>query len=531
MIKGTRGQVYQFRFIFVRQGQLYDPVNAATPSDVKVNVYRSEYGSGPLIDGPYSYFNQSSPPDSDTYIDLNSNGEFSFFYKIPDTLFEGIYTIVATTSDDFGLITVTSKFQVSGNPSAISPIVISKNSKSVVNYKPSYSQMNSANTSTLLLVGHSDGIAINEPVRITDMQSAIDLLGGDISSPLMRGVLDAYGAGARDIMVCAAAPMSEYVSDYSNRLVSTGVFELDEATPSSKTFYEKYYERLEETYQKLVALDFVDLIVPLETSIINTGGVDFITQLADHCMNFHNATGNVQIGFIGSVSGGVSSDDIQKIKDNSAIVNKLSAYNSDGTLASDSGRFVVPLYGEAVMQHPQISVPYISSAAAAYAGLVSATDLSTSVIRKRIPNMLSLHGSDLSQSEYSELDEVGVNALYRGRQSRYNTPYYVYVTDEYTLANPMSTLSKLTQMRLVARTVSEIKDYARDAIGKFGYDKLASDVDLLLDSYKKSNYIIDYSVKIEPVLDAQGEFIFYVELLSAFGLKAVNFALSAGPVV
>lgn len=531
MIKANRGQVYSFKFIFVRNGQLYNPTSLETPVDVKVTVYRGEFGSGSIIDGPYSYLNQAATPDSETRIEVSAAGEYTFYYKVPDRLFEGTYSVIASTSDELGVLTINSNFQVLGSPTTLSPVVISKNSSAVVNYKPSYSQLNSSNTSTILLIGHADGIQLNEPVRITDIQSAIDLLNADLSSPLLRGVFDAFAAGARDIMICAAAPMSEYVRDFSNRLTPTTVFEIDQATPGSKTFYEKYYERLEQTYPYLLNLDFVDIIVPLETSIIRTGGVDFVSQLAEHCSNFHNFTGYVQLGFIGSVSGGMSSDDVQEILSNSSLVNKMTTYLPNGLIANDPGRFVVPIYGEAVFSHPQLFTPYTSSAAASFAGMAASMPLASAIIRKRVPGMMHLHGSDLSQEQYKVLEDNGINALYKGKQTRYSTPYQVYITNEYTLAAPNSTLSKLAQMRLIARVVSEIRSFAIDSIGKFGYDKVRDNTISLLDSYRSSNAIVDYSVRIEPVSGSRGSLIFYIELLSALGLKKIDFSLSAGPVV
>jgi len=350
-----------------------------------------------------------------------------------------------------------------------------------------------------------------------------------MNSPLLRGVLDAYSAGARDIVICAAAPMIEYIDKYYERNNPTTIFDLSSASPLSYTFYEKYYNRLQQTYNLIKELDFIDIIVPLETSIIKTGGVDFITQLGNYCADFHNKTGYVQMGIIGSRSGGVNSQDVVILQNNNIFTNKLTQYNIDNTILSDNGRFVIPIYGEGVFQHPQIKTSYISNVAAAYAGLLASLPLDRSLIRYRIPGLMSLYGSDLSQEDVRKLENVGVNTIYRGRKTRRSIPYEVYTTNEYTMSHPKSTLNKAAQMRLVSYVVNLVKDYSYQSIGKFGYDIFSDKVRKLLDSLKYNKIILDYSLNIEIAVDEVGKIIVSIELLSALGLKKVNFKIATGP--
>lgn len=529
MLIVSRGQSVQFKFIFISEGNIYDPTASSTPVDLYFSVIRGEYGSGPIIDGPYSYLIQEENPSGPTYIEKSNSKEFTFYYQIPDKLYEGIYSVIAQTTNSTGNLNISTKFQVKGEVSTLSPIVISPNKSTVVNYKPSYEQLNSNNTSTILLIGHANGIEFNNPINVRSMQSAIDLLGADLSSPLLRGVFDAYAAGARDIMICATAPMSEYVDKYSDRNTSNTLFDRNAATPSEYTFYERYYERLEETYSVIKDLDFIDIIVPLETSIIKTGGVDFITQLADYCADFHNTTGYVQIGVIGSRSGGVTSSDIDLLEANSVLTDKLTTINMTGQTSSDNGRFVIPVYGEAVYQHDQIKTSYVSSIAASLAGMFASRPLNMGLIRTRIPGAMSLYGADLSQSEYQRLDDIGVNTIYRGKKTRRSVPFEVYLTNEYTLSDPESTLHKAAQMRLVALLVSRIRGYGYKAIGQLGYDKVVDDVRSLLESLKSDKIIVTYSFNVEVSSTTVGSIIFYIEVLSALGLKKIDFALSTGP--
>lgn len=528
MLLLNRDQLAEFKFIFVSENNIYDPTVAATPKDIYFSIVRGGIGNGPVIDGPFSYLNQSATPNPDANITKENSGVFTFNYRVPQNLFEGIYSIIAQTSDSFGNISITSAFQVKGDPITLSPVIVSSEKSTITNYKPTYEQLNAGNTSTVLLIGHADGIEINNPIKIRSIQSAVDLLGADMMSPLLRGVFDCYAAGARDIVICAAAPMSEYVDKYSDRTISTTLFDIDSATPNSNTFYEKYYERLEVTYSLIKDLDFIDIIVPLETSLIKTDGIDFISQLADYLGEFHNNSGYVQLGIIGTRTGGIISSDIELLENNSIIANKLTTY-SYGQISSDNGRFIIPVYGEAVFQHKEITSAYVSSIAAAYAGLIASTPLNRSIIRTRLPGAASVFGADLTQSEYNRLENIQVNSIYRGKKTRRSVPFEVYITNEYTMAEPTSTLSKATQMRLISRVVSQVRELAYQSLGKFGYDVLSDKVRSLLKQYKDDGIIIDYSFKVEVNSNISGSIVIYLELLSSLGLKKLDFAIATGP--
>lgn len=525
----NKGQSAQFKFIFVSEGDIYDPTSGATPNDIYFSIIRGTNGSGPIIDGPYSYLNQEENPIGPIYIEKTNGYEFTFNYVIPINLMEGTYSVIAQTVDSLSNLNISSQFQIKGEPVTLSPVIVSSNKSAVVNYKATYEDLNQSNTSTLLLIGHADGIELNNPIKIRSVQSAIDLLLADINSPLLRGVFDAYAAGARDIMICAAAPMSEYYAKTLYRNNPTTMFDLSAATPATYTFYEKYYERLAETYSVLEELEFIDLIVPLEASIVGTGEVDFVSQLADYLGNFHNSTGYVQLGIIGSRSNGIFSTDVDELESNPIFTNKFTQYNFDNTVASDNGRFVIPVYGEGVYQHEQLKTSYTASVAASVAGLFSSKPLDMAMIRTRIPGVMSVYGNDLTQSEYSRLESIGVNSIYRGKKSRRAIPFEVYLTNEYTMAHPKSTLTKAAQMRLISRVVSEVRGFAMNAIGRVNYDKVIDDVRFYLAGLARSKVILDFSFKVEVSPFQVGALIFYIELISSLGIKKVDFAISTGP--
>jgi len=529
MIVLSKGQTAQFKFIFTDyDGSIYDPANLSTPVDVVVYVLRGDTGSGPVIDGPFSLLLDNGN-ENDNSIVRSAVGEYTFTYKVPENLYEYVYTIIARTSSTAQNINATATFQVKNSVTSVSSVTITSPKSSVVNYKPTYQQLDRRNTSTILLLGHADGMRLNYPIRINSIQHAVDLMGANTNSPLLRGVLDAYSCGARDIMICAVAPMSEYVDSYAQRNLSTTVFSINDATPGTQsTFYERYYDRLEQAYADIIDLDFVDIVVPLEASIMNTGGVDFVTQLANYCSSFHNSTGFIQMGVIGSRSDGVKSSDISILEANPLFTNKFTTY-LDGQIASDKGRYVVPIYGELVFQHPQIKISYTSSAAAAYAGMIAANQQAKAIIRTRVPGALSLFGTDLTYSDYERLEAIGVNTVYRGRKTRRAVPFEIYVTNEYTMAHGESVFSKLFQMRLVAAVVSEIKGIAASGHDLLAFDSIIDDTKKYLQYLKTNKAILDYSFNARFSDTTKEKLIFDIELISYFAIKKINFSLAAGP--
>lgn len=529
MILAYRNQFIENSFVFVSEGNIYDPTDSSTPTDVYFYITRSDYGTGPVIDGPFSFLRDNSDQQDRFTITKTSSGQFIFRYKIPSTLHQGTYTIIAQTTNQAGQLVIASKFQIREEAVNLSPVVISNAGSSSITYKARYDDLDRNNTDTILLIGHADGVGLNNPIKLRTIQEAIDILGADLDSPLMRGVFDAYSSGARDIFILVTAPMSEYVERYQDRTQSTAIFDLDSVTPTNYTFYEKYYERLAVTYDVIKELDYIDIIVPLETSIIQTGGVDFVTQLANYLSDFHDETGFVQLGIIGSRSGGIKASDINEIKQNTVLVNKFTQFSIDGQISSDKGRYVIPVYGEAVFQHDQLKTAYAGSLAAAFAGLLASSPLNLALIRTRIPAASSLYGVDLTQLQISELEAIGINTIYRGKKTRRQIPFEVYVTNEYTMASRQSTLYKAAQMRLVSNIVSRIKDMANQYIGKMAYDKLIDSVNFMFSDMKKKTIIVDYALNTEISKAQVGKVIFYIQIRSALGLKKIDFAIAAGP--
>lgn len=529
MLVVKKNQKLKIKFLFVDSGEVYDPTLLATPVDVTVSVVRGDNRFSAIIRNPISYLYTNATPDPNAYIERTVNSEFIFNYTVPQGMYPGMYTAVAKTINGNSEIIIESKFEVKEQEYEPLPTVPMGNKSSVITYKPSYEDINFSNMGSLLLIGHADGLQLNSPIKIRSVQHAVELLNADIKSPVLRGVFDAYDAGAKNIFICAAAPMTEYVDDIDERLISSTYIDYQSATPISKTFYERYYERLSATYSVLSVLDFIDVIVPLEVSMIKTGGVDFVLQLANYCDSFHNETGYVQIGVIGSRTNGITSADINEIENNDSLSNKFTLYNISGNIVSDRGRYVVPVYGEALFSHAQLDTTYINSVSAAVAGLIVSNPLNIGLVRKRIPGAMSVYGTNLNSSEMNRLDALGINTIYRGNKARRAQPFQVYLTNDYTMSNINSIFSKLPQMRLASYLSSSVKGFGYDSIGKFGYDKVIDNTRQMLKELQKKGTIVDFEFNAKPSSSEPGVILLYINIISSLGLKKINLSLAAGP--
>lgn len=323
--------------------------------------------------------------------------------------------------------------------------------------------------------------------------------------------------------------MSEYVDHLENRLEVKPYLISSGSTPISLNFYQRYYERLQDTYEVVKNFEFIDIIVPLETSIINTGNVDFITQLASYCDSFHNETGFVQIGIIGSRSNGIKDSDIAVLESNTIFKNKLTIYDENNQISSDIGRFIIPIYGEVSFDHTGFLSTYVGTAAAAFAGTMSNTPVYNGLIRKRINSAYSLYGVNLSSESLSRLDNLGVNTVYRNRKANRGNPYEICISNDYTLAARNSVLSKAPQMRLAAMVINEIKSLGNNVIGKFSYDRIIANVRAMLNTIVAAKAIRDYSMDAYADRLQKGVIIFDISLVSSLNLKNIKFSISTGP--
>ena len=218
-----------------------------------------------------------------------------------------------------------------------------------------------------------------------------------------------------------------------------------------------------------------------------------------------------------------------EIEDNESLSNKFTTYNISGNIVSDFGRYVVPVYGEALFSHAQLDTTYINSVSAAVAGLIVSNPLNFGLVRKRIPGAMSVYGINLNSLEMNRLDAIGINTIYRSNKARRAQPFQVYLTNDYTMANINSIFSKLPQMRLASYLSSSVKGFGYDSIGKFGYDKVINNTTQLLKGLKKDKVIVDFEFNAKPSSSEPGVILLYINIVSSLGLKKINLSLAAGP--
>lgn len=549
MLLLSTGQSSAFEFIINEDNNFLDPTAGATPSDVFVTVYRGNLGAGAIVDGPFSYLYQGATVDSHAYIVKTTNNifyygeyndnpgdtitsydlvKFTFYYTVPNTLAPGNYSVVLSTNYNGSNVSYTSHFQITNTPENIGGYYASGARSAVLNFVPAFETLEEYKTNSVLLIGHADGLELNSVVRIKSIQEGINLLNGDFQSPLLRGVFDAYANGARDIYICPAAPMSEYVENISKRLNTLPIYSYSDATPMLMNFYQRYYDRLNTTYDLIKIYDNIDIVVPLETTILNSGGVDFMTQLANYCNDFHNESGFIQIGIIGSRSNGISSSDIDVLESNSLFTTKYTAIGSDGQIIGDMGRFIMPVYGEVIFNHEFLNITYTSPSSAAIAGILSQTQVNMGLARKRLSAVYGLHGNNLSQVDLDRIEDLGINTIYRSSRSRRGNAYEIYITNDYSMASPDSTLSKIPQIRLLAMLINEIKALSSNSISRFSSEKIIEETRAMLIWAKSNQIIVDY--QFEPYVDKidKGKLYFDISVTSALGLKKISFSISSG---
>lgn len=458
----------------------------------------------------------------------NNATKFSFYYTVPDDLYPGNYSVVATTYYDISLVQYTAQFQVPQSTQQITSVYPSGDKEISKAFVPAFQKLEQYKTNSVLLIGHADGVDLNLITRIYNLQEAIDLLKADFNSPLLRGVFDCYAAGCRDIYICASAPMSEYVEDTDERLEARPMYAVNDATPQIMNFYQRYYDRLEETYSIIMDYDYIDIVVPLEVSFINTGTVDFLGQLGSYCQDFHDRSGFIQIGVIGSRSNGIKSEHIATLEADTRFKNKYTMFDSQNQIIGDMGRFISVIYGELVINHTFLTISYVSSGSATYAGMLSNNPVNQSLIRKNVTSAFGLSGISLSQNQVDRLDAVGINTFTRNTRTRRGNSYQVYVTNDNTLAHPTSNYRKVPQIRLVAMLNNEIRALTTDTVGKFSAQKSASDVQKMLQYLKSNGIISDFEFEAYMDTEIKGKMYFDVSVVSPLGLRKISFSIASG---
>ncbi len=522
----SSGQELEVPFIYKSGYEYVDP-----ESNIVIFLKRGENSIGSIILGPYIYdiskATAASPiihqsfngTDSLTRI---SQGNYKLKIKIPTNIFNGQYTIELST-------TINGAIDIKQTVMQIKTAVESSDSdysifgKSVsIDSKSKYKPMNQFDTNNILLIGHTNAIEPYGIQKINSIQEGVNLLRADINSPLFRGMFDAYSCGARDIYLMSAGYMNEYVDNVAQRNLPI----YRDSVNDTFTFYQLYYNSLATCYQLLQEYDFIDFIVPLEASMINTGNVNFAKQLANFCDSVQKNTGEVTIGILGSRNQGINSQDVTElISKNFELLNNVDA---NGFITKDTGKYLILVYGEAVFAHKQLSTSYSSSLAACVAGILSSTQVNFGISNQRIPSALSGYGVDLTTQQVKSLNAKGINSITKGgRSRRFAGPYDVYISGDFTQSISES-FKDSCNLRLAAMVISEVQAISKNAIGKFNYSKITTKVEALLNFLKVNDIVRNYTLDSYADKKEKGKIYFNITLLSSRTLREISFNVASG---
>jgi len=377
---------------------------------------------------------------------------------------------------------------------------------------PSSGDLGLGLTDRLYLIGHADGLEINDPYQVANVQDLINILGADTDSPLLRGFFDVYNEGARDIWLVAAAPMDEYIADQSDRNVAYDHL-------GDQTFYETYYDRLTTTYSILRDFTEPEIIVPLEAPMYYTAGVDFLTQLSDHCQDAIAWTGTVRLGFIGTRITDQSSSDITAIAADSRL---------DTIAATAGGKFVLVLGGEVSVSHPQVDVAWSSSAATIAAGALSAARIDRALMHLKFRSVMSPSAASLTNDQLSTLALKKVNWIGRSTIGERGVPYQTHAKTDNTLTSRNDALWAVSHMRILSKVINNIHAIGSGFIGSIGYPKLQQDVELYLRYLVTDDILKDYNLTIYRKEEDPNTAVVDVNLIIYGTLRELFLSVSVG---
>lgn len=435
-----------------------------------------------------------------------------------------------------------------------------------------YRYMGLGLTDRVFILGHNGSceLELNDPIQVTSMQNIVNELEADTQLPLLRSVMHTYGAGCRDIFVMRVAPGIEYVDSQQDRLLPSSsvnksyaeIYEFDSSYTipegitiqewDSYTFYERYYARLEVAYRILLEWDLPQIVVPLEAPFYDAGGVDFVTQLADHCDEAFANTGAVRIGFLGSktTDAKISSEDIEAIKADTRF--------QDNTLGS-KGKYVAAFLGECTFQTQEIASVYTASPIHVLAGMISTMPLNFGLTYKQIPNAVNLVGANMSNSDIANLAMLKINTIVRTQLGKRGQRFQIVSATDNTLAgvsasslqrfygeSPLvltaptgderSAFWSVLNTRTIMLIIEQIRSIGRKFIGEIGFGQFKQEVQQLMVGLTAKDMIRDFSLRIyRPTLSAYDlredlfTAIVEVEVRPYCGVRSVTFMTEVGP--
>lgn len=436
-----------------------------------------------------------------------------------------------------------------------------------------YRYMGLGLTDRVFILGHNGSceLELNNPIQVISVQNLVNELEADTESPLLRAVMHTYAAGCRDIFVMRVAPGIEYVESPASRLVPSSsinksyaeIYEFDSSYTipegiaiedwDSYTFYERYHARLTEAYAILLDWDLPQILIPLEAPFYDAGGVDFVTQLADHCDSAFANTGAVRIGFLGSktIDSKITSSDVQNIKNDVRF---------QGDYLGSRGKYVAAFLGECVFQTAEIATVYTASPIHVLAGMLSDTPLNMGLTYQQILNASNLVGTNLSNQDIMDLASLKINSIVRTKLGKRGLRFQIVSATDNTLAgvspssvnklygeSPLvltaaagderSTFWSIINTRVVMLVIEQIRKIGRQFIGEISYGQFKQEVQRLMVGLVAKDMIRDFSLNIyRPNIGSEYNYIedvssviVDVQIRPYFGIRTINFMTEVGP--
>lgn len=377
-----------------------------------------------------------------------------------------------------------------------------------------YTNMGVGLTDRVMIIGHGDGYSLNDPIQVVDIRKTVQDLGADDSSPVLRGLLEAYYAGARDLWVVLAAPMEEYVERTNDR--TEGLFD-------GLNFYERYAQRLEETYALLVDYEVPQIIVTLDAPLYGAGDVDFLTPLADFCSESFDITGSVKIGLIGTEIG---------VDDTGAV----EALVSDERLEElgRKGKFIVPIVGSGVFNLQEIPTVYVASPIASVGGLIAGQYWDRGITYARVPNVITIGSKDFTKSEVEQLCNAKLNPLIRTTRSKRGRAGEVVLASDNTLGEDGSDFWSMNQVRLIMHCNEQIRALGHRYLGSIGFAQFKQDVEKFMVGLMADDIIRGFTLNVEkigplPDNNYTSSANVDVSITPFFGIRDISFTTRVGP--
>lgn len=382
---------------------------------------------------------------------------------------------------------------------------------------PFYNDGGYGATQNVFLVGHADGLPLNTPIQANSIRNTVDLMNRDTNSPLLRGLLEAYYSGARDIWLVAAAPMEEYA----------------EPEDRDEVFYQTYKNRLDETYSVLEYWDNAHITVPL-TAPLNEYRyeTDFLTQLVHYCVRAFWRSGDIHLGIMGT-EGHITSSVASTIKADARLNNSEDTVddvflNSLERWAA-AKKMVAIFAGDVVYNMRELPFAHSASVAPAIAGMISQLRMEESVINKNIPKAARLPGNPLNKSEADSLALMGVNPLDYNANGRRGQPYTLSALTDNTLSEDGSSFWSLTQLRAIAIINRDIRAIGNKFIGQIGYEDFKKQVRDYLVSLVMKGHIRSYDVKFQRDNDFYGSVNVDLSIMPYFSVRNIDVSILTGP--